>query len=141
MGPTTRAISVTGGVTFDELKQNYYGQAAALLDGGVDILLLETCNDTRSVKAGLLAIEQLLRERGEKVPVMLSATIEPMGTMLAGQGADAFWASISHADLISVGLNCGTGPEFMTDHLRTLNELGDEPASPAIRTPVCPMRS
>ena len=61
MGPTTRAISVTGGITFDELRQNYYGQARALLDGGVDILLLETCNDTRSVKAGLLAIERLLR--------------------------------------------------------------------------------
>jgi 5-methyltetrahydrofolate--homocysteine methyltransferase len=123
MGPTTRAISVTGGITFDELRQNYYDQARALVDGGVDILLLETCNDTRSVKAGLLAIERLRQERGVRIPVMLSATIEPMGTMLAGQGADAFWASISHADLISVGLNCGTGPEFMTDHLRTLNEL------------------
>ena len=54
---------------------------------------------------------------------MVSATIEPMGSMLAGQTADAFWASVSHADLISVGLNCGTGPEFMTDHLRTLHEL------------------
>jgi 5-methyltetrahydrofolate--homocysteine methyltransferase len=123
MGPTTRAISVTGGVTFEELRQNYYDQARALLDGGVDILLLETCNDTRTVKAGLLGIERLRQERGIRVPVMLSATIEPMGTMLAGQGADAFWASISHADLISVGLNCGTGPEFMTDHLRTLNDL------------------
>ena len=123
MGPTTRAISVTGGVSFDELRRNYYDQARALLDGGVDILLLETCNDTRSVKAGLLGIGQLRAERGVRIPVMLSATIEPMGTMLAGQSADAFWASISHADLISVGFNCGTGPEFMTDHLRTLNEL------------------
>ncbi len=123
MGPTTRAISVTGGVTFDELRQNYYDQARALVDGGVDVLLLETCNDTRSVKAGLLGIEQLRRELGRRIPVMLSATIEPMGSMLAGQGADAFWTSVSHADLISVGLNCGTGPEFMTDHLRTLHEL------------------
>ena len=123
MGPTTKAISVTGGITFDELRQNYYDQARALLDGGVDILLLETCNDTRSVKAGLLGIERLRQERGIQIPVMLSATIEPMGTMLAGQGADAFWTSVSHADLISVGLNCGTGPEFMTDHLRTLHEL------------------
>src|SRR6266851_4001277 len=123
MGPTTRAISVTGGVTFDELRQNYYDQARALVDGGVDVLLLETCNDTRSVKAGLLGIERLRQELGRRIPIMLSATIEPMGSMLAGQTADAFWASISHADLISVGLNCGTGPEFMTDHLRTLHEL------------------
>jgi 5-methyltetrahydrofolate--homocysteine methyltransferase len=123
MGPTTRAISVTGGVTFDELRQNYYDQARALVDGGVDVLLLETCNDTRSVKAGLLGIERLRQELGRRIPIMLSATIEPMGSMLAGQGADAFWTSVSHADLISVGLNCGTGPEFMTDHLRTLHEL------------------
>jgi 5-methyltetrahydrofolate--homocysteine methyltransferase len=123
MGPTTRAISVTGGVTFDELRQNYYDQARALVDGGVDALLLETCNDTRSVKAGLLGIERLRQELGRRIPIMLSATIEPMGSMLAGQTADAFWASVSHADLISVGLNCGTGPEFMTDHLRTLHEL------------------
>jgi len=123
MGPTTRAISVTGGVTFDELRQNYYDQARALVDGGVDALLLETCNDTRSVKAGLLGIERLRQELGRRIPVMLSATIEPMGSMLAGQTADAFWASVSHADLISVGLNCGTGPEFMTDHLRTLHEM------------------
>ena len=85
--------------------------------------LLETCNDTRSVKAGLLGIERLRQELGRRIPIMLSATIEPMGSMLAGQGADAFWTSVSHADLISVGLNCGTGPEFMTDHLRTLHEL------------------
>jgi 5-methyltetrahydrofolate--homocysteine methyltransferase len=123
MGPTTRAISVTGGVTFDELRQNYYDQARALVAGGVDVLLLETCNDTRSVKAGLLGIERLRQELGVRIPIMLSATIEPMGSMLAGQGADAFWTSVSHADLISVGLNCGTGPEFMTDHLRTLHEL------------------
>jgi 5-methyltetrahydrofolate--homocysteine methyltransferase len=123
MGPTTRAISVTGGITFDELRQNYYDQARALVDGGVDVLLLETCNDTRSVKAGLLGIERLRQELGVRIPIMLSATIEPMGSMLAGQGADAFWTSVSHADLISVGLNCGTGPEFMTDHLRTLHEL------------------
>jgi 5-methyltetrahydrofolate--homocysteine methyltransferase len=123
MGPTTRAISVTGGVTFEELRHNYYNQAKALIDGGVDILLLETCNDTRSVKAGILAIEDLMRELGRRIPVMLSGTIEPMGTMLAGQAADAFWASVSHANLLSVGLNCGTGPEFMTDHIRTLHEL------------------
>ncbi|MCL5742864.1 MAG: methionine synthase, partial [Acidobacteria bacterium] len=123
MGPTTKAISVTGGITFEQLTRNFYDQAKALVEGGADILLLETCQDTRNVKAGLLAIQRLRREVGHQVPVMVSGTIEPMGTMLAGQAADAFCASISHMDLLSVGLNCATGPEFMTDHVRTLSEM------------------
>jgi 5-methyltetrahydrofolate--homocysteine methyltransferase len=123
MGPTTKAITVTGGVTFDELIANYYLQAKALVDGGADILLLETCQDTRNVKAGLLAIHKLGVERGHLIPAMVSGTIEAMGTMLAGQTADAFYTSISHAELLSVGLNCATGPEFMTDHIRSIHEL------------------
>ena len=123
MGPTTKVISVGGGITFEQLRDAYYDQAKALVEGGVDILLLETCNDTRAVKAGLLAIGQLKRELGRDIPIMVSGTIEATGTMLAGQPAEAFWTSIAHADLLSVGLNCATGPEFMTDHLRTLSEL------------------
>ena len=123
MGPTTKAISVTGGVTFDALRGAYYEQAGGLLEGGADILLLETCQDTRNVKAGLLAIARLGRESGVQLPVMVSCTIEPTGTMLAGQTADAFYVSVAHADLLSIGLNCATGPEFMTDHIRTLNEI------------------
>jgi 5-methyltetrahydrofolate--homocysteine methyltransferase len=123
MGPTTKAITVTGGVTFPDLIDNYFLQAKGLMEGGADILLLETCQDTRNVKAGLLAIHRLGKELGYAVPVMVSGTIEPMGTMLAGQTADAFYASISHADLLSVGLNCATGPEFMTDHIRSIHEL------------------
>ncbi|MBI3483672.1 MAG: homocysteine S-methyltransferase family protein, partial [Acidobacteria bacterium] len=123
MGPTTKAISVTGGVTFAELRLNFYEQARALVEGGADILLLETSQDTRNVKAGLLGIQQLSRERGERIPVMLSATIEPTGTMLGGQAVDAFWVSVAHMDLLSVGLNCATGPEFMTDHIRTLSAM------------------
>src|SRR5207249_1335986 len=123
MGPTTKVISIGGNITFEELRQAYYEQAQGLAEGGVDILLLETCNDTRSVKAGLIAIQQLKKELGRDIPVMVSGTIEASGTMLAGQGADAFWASISHADLLSIGLNCATGPEFVTDHIRTLSDL------------------
>ncbi len=123
MGPTTKAISVTGGVTFAELRQNFYEQGKALVEGGADILLLETSQDTRNVKAGLLGIQQLQRERGERIPVMVSATIEPTGTMLGGQAVDAFWVSVAHMDLLSVGLNCATGPEFMTDHIRTLSAM------------------
>jgi 5-methyltetrahydrofolate--homocysteine methyltransferase len=123
MGPTTKAISVTGGVTFDQLHQNYLEQARGLIEGGADLLLLETCQDTRNIKSGILAVQDLSRELGQPIPLMISATIEAMGTMLAGQGIEALWASLDHAELISLGLNCATGPEFMTDHLRTLESL------------------
>ncbi|GIU76171.1 MAG: methionine synthase [Bryobacteraceae bacterium] len=123
MGPTTKAITVTGGVTFSELRDGYYEQARGLIDGGADLLLVETCQDTRNVKAALLAIRRLSEEMGRRIPVIVSGTIEPMGTMLAGQTADAFYVSIAHADLLAVGLNCATGPEFMTDHIRTIHEL------------------
>jgi 5-methyltetrahydrofolate--homocysteine methyltransferase len=110
-------------VTFHQLQEAFYEQAKGLLEGSADILLLETCQDTRNVKAALLAFQKLGWELGRKIPIMVSGTIEPMGTMLAGQTADAFWSSISHVDLLSIGLNCATGPEFMTDHIRTLYEL------------------
>ncbi|MCE9638179.1 MAG: methionine synthase [Planctomycetes bacterium] len=123
MGPTTKAISVTGGVTFAQLVENFREQARGLVAGGADLLLVETQQDTRNVKAALLGIHDLFDEIGARVPVMVSCTIEPMGTMLAGQGVEAFWTSISHFDLFSVGMNCATGPEFMTDHLRSLSDL------------------
>src|SRR5712692_6679404 len=85
MGPTTKAITVTGGVSFQQLKEAFYEQARGLVDGGADVLLVETCQDTRNIKAAVLAIERLGRERGEEIPLMISATVEPMGTMLAGQ--------------------------------------------------------
>ena len=123
IGPTTKAISVTGGVTFDELKIAFRDQARALVAGGADLLLVETSQDTRNVKAALLGIGELFEELGARVPVMTSCTIEPTGTMLAGQGVEAFWTSVSHFDLFAVGLNCATGPEFMTDHVRSLSDL------------------
>ena len=123
MGPTTKSITVTGGVTFDEMIRHYRIQATGLLEGGADVLTLETTQDTRNVKAGLIGVEQAFAEVGWRVPVMVSATIEAMGTMLAGQSIEAFYASVAHAPLLSVGLNCGTGPEFMTSHLRSLSAL------------------
>jgi len=123
MGPTTKAISVTGGVTFDALRDAYYEQALGLIEGGADILLVETCQDTRNIKAALLAIQCLDRELGFRTPVIVSGTIEATGTMLAGQAADALCASVSHVALLAIGLNCATVPEFMTDHIRTLHEM------------------
>ncbi len=123
MGPTTRSVTVTGGVTFDELIGHFKTQATGLLSGGADVLLLETTQDTRNLKAGLIGMQEAFGEVGWSVPIMVSVTIEPMGTMLAGQGIDALYTSIMHAPLLSVGLNCATGPEFMTDHIRGLSAL------------------
>ncbi|MGB2589701.1 MAG: methionine synthase [Candidatus Acidiferrum sp.] len=126
VGPTTKAITVTGGITFDGLREAYYAQAKGLIEGGVDLLLVETCQDTRNIKAALLAIQELSKEIGTQVPVIVSVTIEPMGTMLAGQTVEAMWASLRHAKPLAFGMNCATGPEFMTDHIRTLSQLSTE---------------
>jgi 5-methyltetrahydrofolate--homocysteine methyltransferase len=123
MGPTTKAISVTGGITFEELRQNFRVQALGLMAGGADYLLLETAQDTRNVKAGLIGIEDAFTQAGWRLPVAASATIETTGTMLGGQDAEALVVSLLHANLLYVGLNCATGPELMSDHVRTLAEL------------------
>jgi 5-methyltetrahydrofolate--homocysteine methyltransferase len=123
VGPTTKAITVTGGVTFAGLRDAYYIQSKGLVEGGSDLLLVETCQDTRNIKAALLAIHQLSQEIGAEIPTIVSATIEPMGTMLAGQTVEALWSSLRHAKPLAFGMNCATGPEFMTDHIRTLSQL------------------
>ena len=129
MGPTTKAITVTGGVTFEQLSEAFHDQAAGLLAGGVDFLFFETVQDTRNIKAGLIGIHRLFEELGYGVPIMVSGTIEGNGTMLAGQGIEAFATSLMHVDLLAIGLNCATGPEFMTDHIRSLAALTDRPVS------------
>ncbi|MBI2217002.1 MAG: methionine synthase [Candidatus Rokubacteria bacterium] len=123
MGPSTRSICVTRNVTFDEVTAAYEVQAAALIAGGVDTLLLETAQDTLNLKAAAIGVRRAMRAAGVDVPLMVSATIEPMGTMLAGQGVEALYVALEHLRLFSIGLNCATGPEFMTDHLRTLARL------------------
>ncbi len=123
MGPTTKALSVTGGVGFDELRGHYRVQALGLMAGGADYLLLETAQDTRNVKAGLLGIGDAFAAAGWRLPVAVSATIETTGTMLGGQDAEALAVSLQHAGLLYLGLNCATGPELMADHLRTLSDL------------------
>ncbi|HWH07783.1 MAG TPA: homocysteine S-methyltransferase family protein, partial [Candidatus Thermoplasmatota archaeon] len=123
IGPTTKTLTVTGGATFDELREAYREQALGLLEGGVDCLLVETSQDTLNVKAAALGIREAFGDAGREAPILLSATIEPMGAMLAGQPIDAFYAAVEHFRPLTVGLNCATGPEFMTDHLRTLSSL------------------
>ena len=129
MGPTTKTISVTGGIAFDELAAAYREQALGLMEGGADLLLLETTQDTINLKAGLIGIDQAIAESGQEIPIAVQGTIEPMGTLLAGQDAEAFYTSLMHRDLLWLGFNCATGPEFMTDHIRTLAALSRFPVA------------
>ncbi|MBI3795369.1 MAG: methionine synthase [Deltaproteobacteria bacterium] len=127
MGPTTKTISVTGGVTFEHMRVAYGEQAEGLLLGGVDLLVLETAQDTLNLKAGLIGITEAFQKVGIRVPLVVSGTIETMGTMLAGQGVEALYVSLAHHDLFAIGLNCATGPGFMTDHIRTLAQFSRFP--------------
>jgi 5-methyltetrahydrofolate--homocysteine methyltransferase len=134
MGPTNRTASLSPdvnnpgfrAVTFDELKNAYAEQARALLEGGVDILLVETVFDTLNAKAALYAIAELEEVRGEKIVVMVSGTITDLsGRMLAGQTPEAFWNSIRHASPLSVGLNCALGAKEMRAHMAEISRVAD----------------
>ena len=127
MGPTTKTISVTGGATFGEMRAAYAEQAQGLVRGHVDLLILETAQDALNLKAGLLGIDEAFSGLGRCVPVVVCGTIETMGTTLAGQGVEALYVSLAHRELLAIGLNCATGPDFMTDHLRTLARLSRLP--------------
>lgn len=134
MGPTNRTASLSPdvnnpgyrAVTFKELKTAFYEQAKGLVEGGSDLLLLETVIDTLNVKAALFAIEELFDDLGYRVPVMVSGTItDASGRILSGQTAEAFWISVSHIPLLSVGLNCALGAEEMRPHVEALSNIAD----------------
>jgi 5-methyltetrahydrofolate--homocysteine methyltransferase len=127
MGPTTKTISVTGGVSFDQMRKAYAEQAEGLILGGVDLLILETAQDTLNLKAGIIGVHEAFQKIGKSVPLIISGTIETMGTTLAGQGIEALYVSLAHSELLAFGLNCATGPDFMTDHLRTLSQISRFP--------------
>ena len=123
LGPGTKTISVTGGIAFDEVRRNYAEAAQGLLEGGADLFFLETQQDTLNVKASLLGIEDAFARLERRIPIVVSVSIETMGVMLGGQTVEALYDSLAHFDLLALGLNCATGPDFMTDHLRTLSGL------------------
>ncbi|MFJ5759816.1 methionine synthase [Neobacillus sp. NPDC093182] len=127
MGPTTKTLSVTGGTTFEALAASYEEQAIGLIDGGVDLLLLETSQDMLNVKAGFIGIKNAFSKTGKVLPLIVSGTIEPMGTTLAGQSIESFYISLEHMNPVAVGLNCATGPEFMQEHIRSLSNLSSTP--------------
>jgi len=129
IGPTNRTASMSPdvndpgyrAVTFDELRIAYKQQVEALLDGGCDILLVETVFDTLNAKASLFAIEEVKDERKIEIPVMLSGTItDASGRTLSGQTAEAFLISISHIPLLSVGFNCALGANLLQPHLEAI---------------------
>lgn len=131
MGPTNRTASLSPdvndpgfrAVTFDELVKAYKQQAGALLDGGADLLLVETVFDTLNAKAAVFAIEEIFEERGKKWPVMVSGTItDASGRTLSGQTTEAFLVSLSHIPLLSIGLNCALGAEQLRPYLQTLSK-------------------
>jgi len=138
LGPTNKTASLSPDVndpgyraiTFETLKEAYKKQAKGLIDGGADILMLETVFDTLNAKAALIGFEELFEENRNRIPVMVSGTItDASGRTLAGQTTAAFWYSIAHFDLLSVGLNCALGAEMMRPYIQELSRIADIPVS------------
>jgi 5-methyltetrahydrofolate--homocysteine methyltransferase len=134
LGPTNRTASISPdvndpgfrNVTFDELVGAYTEAARALLDGGADLLLLETVFDTLNAKASLFAIEQLFATRGVRLPLMISGTItDASGRTLSGQTPEAFWNSMRHARPLSIGLNCALGAKLMRPYIEEIAQVAD----------------
>ncbi|MGH9342476.1 MAG: homocysteine S-methyltransferase family protein, partial [Terriglobia bacterium] len=132
MGPTSRTASASQdinspasrAVTFDQLRDAYSEQARGLVEGGADILLVETVFDTLNAKAALFAIDELFEQLGKRLPVMVSVTIvDQSGRTLSGQTVEAFWISVSHMKLLSVGINCALGAKQMRPYLEELSQI------------------
>ena len=121
MGPGTK-LPTLGHIDFDSLKDAYVEQAEALYDGGVDLMLVETCQDVLQIKAALNAIEEVFEKKGARLPLMVSVTMEQMGTMLVGTEIDAALAILERYPIDILGLNCATGPDLMKDHIKYLSE-------------------
>jgi len=134
IGPTNRTASMSPdvndpgfrAVTFDDLVEAYSEQTNALIEGGVDILLIETIFDTLNAKAALFAVDSVLEERNITVPIMISGTItDASGRTLSGQTVEAFVNSLSHIPLLSIGLNCALGADLMLPYLKRLSKITD----------------
>jgi len=138
LGPTNKTTSLSPDVnnpafraiTFDQMKESYYEQCEALLEGGVDVFLLETIFDTLNAKAALMAMEELFENKGIRIPVMISGTItDQSGRTLSGQTPLAFLNSLNHIDILSIGFNCSLGAEQMRPYLAELSANANIPVS------------
>ncbi|WP_373480864.1 methionine synthase [Geminocystis sp.] len=121
MGPGTK-LPTLGHIDYDSLKNAYVTQVQGLYDGGVDLLLVETCQDVLQIKAALNAIEEVFKEKGDRLPLMVSVTMETMGTMLVGTEINAALAILERYPIDIMGLNCATGPDLMKPHIKYLSE-------------------
>jgi len=134
VGPTNKTLSVSPsvenpafrGCTYDEIVQAYYEQVEALIDGGVDMLLVETIFDTLNAKAAMFAIDLFFEKWGQKIPVFVSGTIvDNSGRTLSGQTNEAFWNSMSHSKPLAIGLNCALGAKDMVPYIENLSRVAD----------------
>jgi 5-methyltetrahydrofolate--homocysteine methyltransferase len=135
LGPMPRTASISPDVndpgarniTFDELREAYIEQARALLEGGVDLFLVETIFDTLNAKAAVFALDELMEETGQRLPVIISGTVtDASGRILSGQTVTAFWHSVRHARPIAVGLNCALGAALMRPYIEELSKVAGD---------------
>ncbi len=135
LGPTPRTASISPdvndpgarNVSFDELRAAYREQAQALLEGGCDLFLVETIFDTLNAKAALFALDELMEETGERLPVIISGTVtDASGRILSGQTVGAFWHSVRHARPLAVGLNCALGAALMRPYIEELSKVAGD---------------
>ncbi|AFZ02738.1 methionine synthase [Calothrix sp. PCC 6303] len=121
MGPTTK-LPTLGHIDYDTLKDDFVQQAEALWDGGVDLFIIETCQDVLQIKAALNAVEEVFTKKGKRIPLMVSVTMETMGTMLVGTEINAVVTILEPYKIDILGLNCATGPDLMKPHIKYLSE-------------------
>src|SRR5690349_4593042 len=135
LGPTPRTASISPdvndpaarNVSFDELKAAYYEQASGLLEGGCDLFLVETIFDTLNAKAAIFALDELMEETGERLPVIISGTVtDASGRILSGQTVSAFWHSVRHARPLAIGLNCALGATLMRPYIEELSKVAGD---------------
>ncbi|MCX4241074.1 methionine synthase [Paraliomyxa miuraensis] len=134
VGPTNRTLSISPDVndpgfraaTFDQMREAFAEQIDALVEGGVDLLLLETVIDTLNLKAGIVAVQEVFERRGVELPLVLSMTItDKSGRILSGQTVEAFWISVAHARPLCVGINCALGADLMRPYVAELSAIAD----------------
>jgi len=135
LGPTPKTASISPdvndpaarNVTFDELKTAYYEQASGLLEGGCDLFLVETIFDTLNAKAAIFALDELMEDTGERLPVIISGTVtDASGRILSGQTVSAFWHSVRHARPLAIGLNCALGATLMRPYIEELSRIAGD---------------
>ena len=128
LGPGVKLPSL-GQISFDEMYNGYTEAARGLIDGGVDIILLETAQDVLQLKAAILAVNDTAKKLNKEIPIMVSVTIEKEGTMLLGTDIETAYTILSNLDIFSIGMNCGTGPDMAMRHIKRLSEISCMPIS------------